>query len=107
MPSLRSGSTDVFRHVVMFRWSEGVDDAHVAEVGRRLDELPAAISAITAYRHGADAGVNDGNFDYVVVADFDSVDDYVTYRDHPVHAAVIADMIAGRVAERSAVQYHC
>ena len=97
----------MFRHVVMFRWSDDVDDAHVSEVGRRLDELPEAISVIKAYRHGADAGVNAGNFDYVVVADFDSVEGYVTYRDHPVHTAFVADMIAGRVAERSAVQYHC
>jgi hypothetical protein len=46
----------VFRHVVMFRGSDDVDDAHVAEVGRRLYELPEAISEIKAYRHGADAG---------------------------------------------------
>jgi hypothetical protein len=97
----------MFRHVVMFRWADGVDDAHVAEVARRLDELPRLISVIETYRHGPDAGVNTGNFDYVAVADFDSADDYVTYRDHPVHAAFIADMIAGRVAERAAVQYHC
>lgn len=97
----------MFRHVVMFRWAEGVDDAHVAEVARRLDELPSALPAIRTYRHGADARVNEGNFDYVVVADFDSADDYVVYRDHPVHAAVIADVIAGRVADRAAVQYHC
>ena len=97
----------MFRHVVMFRWADGVDESHVAEVARRLDELPGAISAIRAYRHGPDAGVNDGNFDYVVVADFDSADDYVAYRDHPAHAAFISDVIAGRVAERAAVQYRC
>ena len=97
----------MFRHVVMFRWADGVDDAHVAEVARRLDELPEAISVIRAYRHGADAQINDGNFDYVVVADFDGADDYVVYRDHPTHAAFIADLIVGRVAERAAVQYRC
>ena len=97
----------MFRHVVMFRWADDVDAAHVGEIARRLDELPDAIEEISSYRHGADALVNDGNFDYVVVADFDSVDDYMVYRDHPVHLAVIADVIAGRVAERAAVQYHC
>lgn len=97
----------MFRHVVMFRWADDVDTAHVGEIARRLDELPDAIEEISSYRHGADALVNDGNFDYVVVADFDSVDDYMVYRDHPVHLAVIADVIAGRVAERAAVQYHC
>ena len=69
--------------------------------------LPEAIPVIRAYRHGADAGINDGNFDYVVVADFDTADDYVVYRDHPTHAAFIADVVAGRVAERAAVQYRC
>ena len=97
----------MFRHVVMFRWADEVDDAHVAEVARRLDELPGAIPAIRAYRHGADAEINDGNFDYVIVADFDSADDYVVYRDHPTHAAVIADVIVGSVAERAAAQYRC
>ena len=97
----------MFRHVVMFRWADEVDDAHVAEVGRRLDELADNIEQIRSYGHGPDAGVSDGNYDYVVVADFESADDYVTYRDHPAHTAFIADLIAGRVAERSAVQYRC
>ena len=97
----------MFRHVVMFRWADGVDDAHVDEVARRLDELPEAISAIRSYRHGRDAQVNEGNYDYVVVADFDSSDDYVVYRDHPDHTAFVSELIAGRVADRAAVQYHC
>ena len=97
----------MFRHVVMFRWADGVDDAHIAEVARRLDELPVAIPVIRSYRHGVDARVNDGNFDYVVVADFDSAGDYVVYRDHPVHAAFIADALTGRVADRAAMQYRC
>jgi hypothetical protein len=97
----------MFRHVVMFRWADDVDDAHVAAVDRRLGELPDAIAEIRSYRHGSDAGVNEGNFDYVVVADFDSPEDYVVYRDHPLHTAVISELIAGRVADRAAVQYHC
>ena len=97
----------MFRHVVMFRWADDVDEAHVVEVARRLDELPTAIEQIRSYHHGPDAGVNEGNFDYVVVADFESVDDYLVYRDHPAHVAFVGDLIAGRVSERSAVQYHC
>lgn len=93
------------RHVVMFRWNDDVDDAHVAQVHERLQALPDAIPQIRSYVHGADAGLTEGNFDYVVVADFDSADDWATYRDHPVHQQVIADLITGRVAVRAAVQY--
>lgn len=96
----------MFRHVVMFKWAADVDAAHVAAVAAALDGLPGVIPELRSYRHGPDAGVSEGNFDYVVVADVDSVDDYVAYRDAAPHQAVVADFIAGRVSERAAVQYH-
>ena len=95
----------MIRHVVMFEWNDDVDGDHVTAAGRALTELAAAIPEVVEYRHGPDLGVNDGNFDYVVVADFDSVDDYVVYRDHPDHQALIGEYVAGRVARRAAVQY--
>ncbi len=77
----------------------------VSATGRALDALPALVPTIRGYRHGGDAGVNSGNFDYVVVADFDDVEGYLAYRDHPDHQALIAAHIAGRVADRAAVQF--
>lgn len=91
----------MFRHVVMFRWNEDVTIDEVSATGRALDALPALVPTIRDYRHGGDAGVNSGNFDYVVVADFDDVDGYLAYRDHPDHQA----LIAARVADRAAVQF--
>lgn len=110
-PAVRPGSDSrdygprVFRHVVMFRWSPEASLADQAAVASRLGELPAAISSIRAYRFGADAGINEGNYDFAVVADFDDVAGYVAYRDHPAHRAVIADRIAPIVADSVAVQY--
>ena len=95
----------MFRHVVMFRWTDEVDAAHVASVEAALSELPASISSLRSYRFGADARVNDRNFDFVVTADFDDVDGYIAYRDHPDHLAMIDRLIKGRVAERAAVQF--
>ena len=94
-----------FRHVVMFKWNDTVDDAHVAWVTEGLATLPGIIPQIVEYHVGADAGINDGNFDYAVVADFASIDDYLVYRDDPDHQALIAERIAGRVDTRAAVQY--
>lgn len=95
----------MLRHVVMFKWAEDVDEAHVAAVAAGLDSLVDVIPEIRVYRHGPDVGVNADSFDYVVVGDFDSVEDYVTYRDHPTHQQFIRDLIAGRLAARAAVQY--
>ena len=57
--------------------------------------LPGRIPEIRGYTIGTDAGVNEGNFDLVIVADFDDVDGYVVYRDHADHQAVIREHIAG------------
>lgn len=95
----------MFRHVVMFRWNDDVDDDHIGAVSEALTAMAGEIDVISTYRHGRDAGVNDGNWDYVVVADFATKDDYVVYRDHPDHRALIEEFIAGRTAERAAVQY--
>lgn len=95
----------MFRHVVMFKWRPGTGTDEVENVRRRLDELPRAIPEIARYQHGPDAGVNQGNFDYVVVGDFADAANYVVYRDHPVHKQLITDVLAPLIAERSAVQY--
>jgi hypothetical protein len=94
-----------FRHVVMFRWADGIDPAHPATALAALAALPTQIPGILRYEHGPDAGVNEGNFDFVLVADFASVDDYLVYRDHPAHQQFLATYIKGFIAERAAVQY--
>lgn len=94
-----------FRHVVMFKWADDIADGHVDRVREGLNALPMAIEQIRGYVHGSDVGVSEGNYDYVVVADFDNVDDFRSYRDHPVHVRFIEELIKGKVAERAAVQY--
>lgn len=94
-----------FRHVVMFKWEEHVDDDHVERARAGLSALPAEIDVIRSYVHGSDLGASEGTYDYVVVADFDNVADFQTYRDHPKHVQLIEQLIAGNVSDRAAIQY--
>ena len=94
------------RHVVLFRWKEGTTPAHLAAIEDALAALPALIPELVDYHFGRDAGLADGNWDFAVVAGVASVEDYVTYRDHPAHQAALADRIRPHVAERAAVQHH-
>lgn len=95
----------MFRHVVLFRWVPDSSPEARAAVSAGLAALPDQIAEIRAYRFGPDAGINAGNFDFGVVADFDDRDAYLTYRDHPAHQQLIAEHIAPIVAERAALQY--
>ena len=95
----------MFRHVVLFTWTEEATDEQKARVAAELAKLPGAIPEIRAYTLGPDAGVNPGNQEFAIVADFDDVDDYVVYRDHPVHQATVAEYIKPIAASRAAAQF--
>jgi hypothetical protein len=95
----------MFRHVVMMRFTPESTPAQIAAMKARLLQLPGQIPEIRNYVVGEDARVNDGNYDLVIVADFDDVDSYVVYRDHPVHQAVIKESIRPILADRVAVQH--
>jgi Stress responsive A/B Barrel Domain len=97
----------MLRHVAMFRWAPGTTTEQVAEIEARLRQLRDAVSEIRDYRFGRDAGINAGNFDFVVTADFASAADYAVYRDHPAHRALVADVINPCLGERASVQYEC
>jgi hypothetical protein len=92
------------RHVVMFRLGPGVTEEQRARLADELRQLPAAIPEIAAYTVGTDAGLAEGNWDFAVVGDFVSTEDWQTYRDHPVHQAVITDHVRPLVTERAATQ---
>lgn len=94
-----------FRHVVMFVWAEGTTTGQQEEVAARLGELPGVIPQIRSYSLGADAGIGADNHDFVVVGDFASEEDFLAYRDHPAHRAVIDEYITPILAGRAAVQY--
>jgi hypothetical protein len=95
----------VIRHVVMFRWAEEAPADAAERVAAALRTLPDAIPEIRRYDLGPDAGINEGSFDFVVVADFDDTASYLVYRDHPAHQRVIREVILPVVGQRAAVQY--
>ena len=91
----------------MFRWTPEATEEQKRRVAAELSRLPALLPVLRAYRMGTDLGVNEGNFEWAAVADFDDLEGYLTYRDNPEHRDIIAEFIRPIVAERAAVQYEC
>jgi hypothetical protein len=94
----------VLRHVVCLTWSDTATPAQVAAVVAGLQALPAQIPEIRAYTVGSDLALTAGNADLAIVADFDTVDDWRTYQDHPAHQQVLVERIRPILAGRAAVQ---
>lgn len=95
----------VLRHTTMFRWTPATTPEDVAAIEEGLAALSDVIDTVRSLRLGRDAGINEGNYDFVVTADFDDADGYVVYRDHPAHVAVAVDQIRPHIADRASVQF--
>ena len=95
----------MFRHIVLLTFDDATSPADVDVIVERLEALPGLIPEIGRYVIGRDAGINEGNADLAVVADFDDVEGYLVYRDHPDHTTVISERIAPRLRARNAIQF--
>ena len=95
----------MLRHVVMFKWKHEVTESEIRAVEVGLGSLPALIPQIRRYEFGRDAALAEGNFDFVVVADFDSLPDYETYQAQPDHLQVVAEAIRPAISARAGAQY--
>jgi len=95
----------MLRHVVLFGWSEDSTAGQRERVAAELSTLPSLLPAIRSYQFGPDAGINAASWDFAVVADFDDVDSYRSYRDDPRHRAIIDQHITPITARRASVQY--
>ena len=93
-------------HVVAFRWKPGIPAGHVESVKSQLLEFAATLPGVRSYRCGTDEGASDmGNFDFAIVAEFDTIDDWRVYDKHPKHDEIRAGVVRPWIEARAAVQF--
>jgi hypothetical protein len=95
----------MIRHIVLFRWSEDATDAQKKRAADEVATLPSLVPSVRAFACGPDAGINQGNYDFAVTADFEDAGGYVAYRDNPDHRAMVEEHILPIVADRAAIQF--
>lgn len=93
------------RHIVLIRFTDDATRDQVAALSAGLDGLAEEIEQVRHYEHGADAGVREGTWDYGLVAQFDSAEDFTAYLEHPAHVAVVKELLNPISAERTSVQF--
>jgi hypothetical protein len=98
----------MIRHVVVISWKPEATAEQKQQVSADLATLPAQMQGLTgsrAYVFGSDLGVTETNADFAIVADFDDVESYVAYRDHPAHVEVVKRSIAPIAERRMVAQF--
>ena len=93
------------RHVVLLSWNDKVDDAAVQAVTEGLASLPDQIPEIRSYQFGPDLQLNNRNADYVLIADFDSPEDFNSYVPHPAHVDLMKNLCGPILESFRSVQF--
>ena len=93
----------MLRHCALFTWNPDVTDGTIAAIKAGLDRL-ATLDCVTAYTHGPDAGLREGNFDYAVIGDFETVEAFQEYSSEEGHLALIKDLIIPNISGRAGIQ---
>lgn len=96
----------MLHHVAMFRFAGGTTNEQIDAIDAALTEMRREIDVLVGYRHGRDAGITDGAWDYAVVASLYDSEDYAAYRDHPRHRTIVDDLIKPLVVEAARIQFH-
>ena len=78
----------MIRNVVLAKLKTGYDADEVAAIQSGLRDLD--IAGTVGYSAGTDAGLREGNWDFVIVADFEDVAAYRRYDEDAAHNALRA-----------------
>jgi hypothetical protein len=97
----------MLRHIVS--WKLAAEDreqktAQSAEIQRRLSALVPLVPSIRGLAVGTDTAATAGNWDLVLVADYDDADGLAAYQTHPEHQKVAA-FIRSVISDRTCVDF--
>lgn len=94
----------MIRHVVLMKWKPGTTESEVDAIEEGLARMPDVMPFIRRYEMGRDLAIA-GTHDFALVADFDTVDDYLSYADNADHKQVIVDLVGPATESVARVQY--
>ena len=94
----------VLRHVVLFRWNDGTEPAHVDRVEAELRAMLDRLDMVRAWTLGRDAGLREGNADMALVVDMDDADAFRRYSADAGHQQILNELILP-ACTRTGVQF--
>ena len=95
----------MFRRIVLLTWKADATSEQKTAVAEELRKLPAVIAEIRHFDVESNLAAGPGSADLGVIADFDNVEEWQAYVNHPAHQKVVTDYLNPIVANRASLQY--
>jgi hypothetical protein len=79
----------MLKHVVFFKFKDGVGEEEIVDLEKSLAELPPVIPEILTYEFGRDIVRSERSYDLALVSTFKDLDAMQRYQKHPDHQVVL------------------
>jgi hypothetical protein len=94
----------MIKHIVMWKFKDGVAEADKLEMKRKLEALKGVVPTLIDIEVGMDVVGKEASKDMVLYSEFASMDDLAAYAGHPEHVKVV-EFVLPLVSERAVVDY--
>ena len=95
----------MLHHVVTFQLKPDAPADQVERIGEAVNALAAQLPEVRSMAIGRDLALRDGNASFAIAAQFDDVEGFKAYADHPEHVRIIKELIGPFIESRSPVQF--
>jgi hypothetical protein len=95
----------MLHHVVTFKLKPDAPADQVERIAEAINALAETLPEVRSMAVGADLGLRDGNASFALAAQFDDVDGFKVYADHPEHIRIITELIGPWITGRSPAQF--
>ena len=79
----------MLKHVVFFKFKQGIGEEEIVDLEKSLAELPPVIPEILSYEFGRDVVRSKRSYDLALVSTFKDLDFLQRYQKHPDHQIVL------------------
>jgi hypothetical protein len=83
----------VLIHCVTFTFKESATPEQIEALDAGLEALPSQLPFEVRSRQGRDLAERATNADYGLVTEFETVEDFYAYLEHPAHRALPVDVV--------------
>ena len=95
----------MLHHVVTFHLKSDAPADQVERISEAVHALGATLPEVRSLAVGSDLALREGNASFAIVAEFDDVDAFKVYADHPEHMRIIKELIGPHIESRHPVQF--
>ena len=92
-------------HIWSMSFTEAATPAQRSAFVAAMAELPTKIAGVESFRSGNDLGLNPGNSDVAIVAEFADANAWRAYIEAPAHVSFVENHVTPLCASWGAIQF--